>query len=59
MRTEGERNRHWDAFNHLIEEKGLPLVVMVRWCPLPFAFGNGLLSVVDGVEFWQYAVANM
>jgi len=46
MRSEGSRkNKHWEAFGHVIRERGLILVIMIRWCPIPYAFGNGLFAV--------------
>ena len=38
-------NDKWDAFGHVMKAKGLPLVIMIRWCPLPWAVGNGLFAV--------------
>ena len=29
----------------LQKAKGLPLIIMIRWCPLPFAINNGLFAV--------------
>jgi uncharacterized membrane protein YdjX (TVP38/TMEM64 family) len=38
-------NAKWDAFGRVMKEKGLPLVIMIRWCPLPWALSNGLFAV--------------
>ncbi len=46
MRNFGSgKNDKWEAFGHVMKNKGLPLVIMIRWCPLPFAIGNGLFAV--------------
>lgn len=38
-------NDKWDAFGRVIKEKGLLLVIMIRFCPLPWAISNGLFAV--------------
>ncbi|TXT13704.1 hypothetical protein VHUM_01071 [Vanrija humicola] len=52
------RNKQWEAFGHVMRDKGWPLVAMIRWCPLPWAIGNGLFASIDGVEFWHFMLAN-
>lgn len=39
------KNKQWQAFGHVMRERGWPLVAMIRWCPLPWAIGNGLFAV--------------
>lgn len=39
------KNKQWQAFGHVMHERGWPLVAMIRWCPLPWAIGNGLFAV--------------
>jgi hypothetical protein len=39
------KNKQWEAFGCVMRDKGLPLVIMIRWCPLPWAIGNGLFAV--------------
>ncbi|KLT40307.1 hypothetical protein CC85DRAFT_278031 [Cutaneotrichosporon oleaginosum] len=53
------KNKQWEAFGCVMRDKGLPLVVMIRWCPLPWAIGNGLFASIDGVEFHHYMIANL
>lgn len=69
------KNKQWEAFGCVMRDKGWPLVAMIRWCPLPWAIGNGLFAVchlkqtirdeltplksIEGVEFWHYMVANV
>jgi hypothetical protein len=38
-------NKQWEAFGHVMREKGWPLVALIRWCPLPWNIGNGLFAV--------------
>jgi uncharacterized membrane protein YdjX (TVP38/TMEM64 family) len=38
-------NDKWDAFGRVMREKGLPLVIMIRYCPVPWALSNGLFAV--------------
>lgn len=45
------KNKQWEAFGRVMRDKGWPLVVMIRWCPLPWAIGNGLFAVSD--RCWQ------
>lgn len=39
----------WDAFGRVMREKGTILVIMIRYCPMPWAIGNGLFAVSLGV----------
>ncbi|ORX39329.1 hypothetical protein BD324DRAFT_619269 [Kockovaella imperatae] len=52
-------NDKWEAFGHVMRNKGLPLVVMIRYCPLPWAMGNGLFASIESVKLWQYMIANL
>lgn len=64
------KSKQWEAFGHVVHDKGWPLVAMIRWCPLPWAIGNGLFAVsydlllqltiqsIDSIEFWHYMLAN-
>ena len=38
-------NAQWDAFGRVMREKGLPLIIMIRFCPVPWAISNGLFAV--------------
>jgi hypothetical protein len=35
----------WDAFGNVMKHKGLPLIIMIRYSPIPWAIGNGLFAV--------------
>lgn len=35
----------WDAFGQAMKHKGLPLIIMIRYSPIPWAIGNGLFAV--------------
>ena len=35
----------WDAFGNVMKYKGLPLIIMIRYSPIPWAIGNGLFAV--------------
>ncbi|RXK38968.1 hypothetical protein M231_03698 [Tremella mesenterica] len=52
-------NEKWEAFGHVMKAKGLPLVIMIRYCPLPWAVGNGLFASIESVKFWHLMVANL
>ncbi|KAL7420979.1 Tlg2-vesicle protein [Cryptotrichosporon argae] len=53
------KNEKWNAFGHVMRTKGWPLVAMIRWCPLPWAIGNGLFASIEGVKLWHFALANV
>lgn len=38
-------NEKFVAFGHVMKAKGLPLVIMIRYCPIPWALENGLFAV--------------
>lgn len=35
----------WDAFGRVMRDKGTILVIMISYCPMPWAIGNGLFAV--------------
>jgi len=63
----------WDAFGNVMKHKGLPLIIMIRYSPIPWAIGNGLFAVsqltklsyradvqsVESVKFYQFMIANL
>ncbi|KAK8844057.1 hypothetical protein IAR55_006851 [Kwoniella newhampshirensis] len=53
------RNDKWDAFGHVMRSKGLPLVIMIRYCPIPWAVGNGLFASIESVKFWHFMLATL
>ncbi|WVQ63886.1 uncharacterized protein L199_002042 [Kwoniella botswanensis] len=53
------KNEKWEAFGNVMRAKGLPLVIMIRYCPIPWAIGNGLFASIDSVKLWHFALANL
>ncbi|WVQ93198.1 hypothetical protein IAU59_000262 [Kwoniella sp. CBS 9459] len=53
------KSEKWDAFGHVMRAKGLPLVIMIRYCPIPWNIGNGLFASIESVKFWQFMLANL
>ncbi|KAK4687680.1 hypothetical protein P7C73_g2419, partial [Tremellales sp. Uapishka_1] len=53
------KNKKWEAFGHVMKAKGTLLIIMIRWCPIPFAIGNGLFASIESVKLWQYMLANL
>ncbi|BEI84385.1 hypothetical protein CcaverHIS002_0409890 [Cutaneotrichosporon cavernicola] len=53
------KSKQWEAFGCVMRDKGLPLVIMIRWCPLPWAIGNGLFASIDSVELSHFMIANL
>ncbi|WVF65529.1 hypothetical protein IAT40_000257 [Kwoniella sp. CBS 6097] len=53
------KNDKWDAFGHVMRAKGLPLIIMIRYCPIPWNIGNGLFASIESVKFWQFMLANL
>ncbi|GHJ88103.1 hypothetical protein NliqN6_4505 [Naganishia liquefaciens] len=49
----------WDAFSHVVKAKGTILIIMIRWCPLPWALGNGLFASIESVSFSSFMLANL
>ncbi|WVN87883.1 uncharacterized protein L203_103080 [Cryptococcus depauperatus CBS 7841] len=54
-----KKNDKWEAFGHVMRAKGLPLVIMIRYCPIPWGIGNGLFASIESVKFWHFMLANL
>ncbi|AAW44224.1 hypothetical protein CNBF2990 [Cryptococcus deneoformans B-3501A] len=54
-----KKNDKWEAFGHVMRAKGLPLVIMIRFCPVPWGVSNGLFASIESVKFWHFMVANL
>jgi len=54
-----QSNAKWDAFGNVMRAKGLPLIIMIRYCPIPWAICNGLFASIESVKFWQFMLANL
>ncbi|WRT69083.1 uncharacterized protein IL334_006066 [Kwoniella shivajii] len=53
------KNDKWEAFGNVMRAKGLPLVIMIRYCPIPWAIGNGLFASIESVKLWHFILANL
>ncbi|GMK57137.1 hypothetical protein CspeluHIS016_0309770 [Cutaneotrichosporon spelunceum] len=53
------KSKQWEAFGCVMRDKGLPLIIMIRWCPLPWGVGNGLFASMDSVQFKHFMIANV
>ncbi|KAJ9096762.1 hypothetical protein QFC21_005032 [Naganishia friedmannii] len=49
----------WEAFSHVVKAKGTILIIMIRWCPFPWALGNGLFASIESVSFPSFMLANL
>ncbi|KAG8746858.1 Tlg2-vesicle protein [Ceratobasidium sp. 414] len=49
----------WRALEAVIAAKGLPLIMLIRWAPLPWTYSNALFASIDSVAFWQFMVATV
>ncbi|PVG03614.1 hypothetical protein CPB86DRAFT_748949 [Serendipita vermifera] len=55
-----QSNKHWRALDQVVSAKGLPLIVLIRFSPLPpWVFSNALFASMTSVKFWQFIVANI
>ena len=42
------------------EAKGLPLIILIRFSPVPpWVYSNALFASINSVAFWQFMVATM
>ncbi|KAG9102137.1 Tlg2-vesicle protein [Ceratobasidium sp. 370] len=53
------RQEKWRALEAVIAAKGLPLIMLIRWAPLPWTYSNALFASIDSVAFWQFMVATV
>ncbi|CAG7848449.1 Golgi apparatus membrane protein TVP38 [Serendipita indica DSM 11827] len=55
-----QSNRHWRALDQVVAAKGLPLIILIRFSPLPpWVYSNALFASITSVKFWQFMVANL
>ncbi|WVQ81397.1 hypothetical protein IAT38_003521 [Cryptococcus sp. DSM 104549] len=54
-----KKNDKWEAFGHVMRAKGTPLVLMIRYCPIPWAVANGLFASIESVRLWQFMLATV
>ena len=50
---------HWLAMQQVIEAKGLPLIILIRLCPIPWVYSNALFASMGAVQLWQFVLATM
>ncbi|KAF8299895.1 hypothetical protein DL93DRAFT_2091097 [Clavulina sp. PMI_390] len=53
------QNKRWQAMEAVIEAKGLPLIVMIRLCPIPWVYSNALFASMESVQLWQFVFATI
>lgn len=53
------QNKRWQAMEAVIDAKGLPLVIMIRLCPIPWVYSNALFASMESVKLWQFVIATM
>ncbi|KAF2857312.1 hypothetical protein K470DRAFT_223603 [Piedraia hortae CBS 480.64] len=52
-----EENRRFAALSLVLKHDGLKLLTMIRLCPLPYSLGNGAISTIPTVTWWNFALA--
>lgn len=50
-------DKRFEAVSLVLKHDGLKLLVMIRLCPLPYSLGNGAISTIPTVTWWNFAVA--
>ena len=51
------RDNRFAAFNLVLQRDGLPLLVAIRLCPLPYSLSNAALSTLPPVRTMPFAIA--
>jgi uncharacterized membrane protein YdjX (TVP38/TMEM64 family) len=52
------KNEKWAAFESVILAKGLPLIILIRACPLPpWVWSNTLFASIEVVPLWKFIIA--
>ena len=54
-----QRKTPWLAMEQVIRSKGLPLIILIRMCPIPWVYSNALFASMEVVQLWQFVVATM
>ncbi|CEH15094.1 Predicted membrane protein [Ceraceosorus bombacis] len=50
-------DRRWNAVQLAIRDKGLAMVVLIRFSPFPFCYSNLFFASMESVSFFQFLVA--
>ena len=45
------------ALTHVIKHDGLKLLIMIRFCPLPYSLSNGAIATIPTVKWTAFALA--
>ncbi|EJD53711.1 hypothetical protein AURDEDRAFT_156958 [Auricularia subglabra TFB-10046 SS5] len=57
IRSWANDNANWRALGSVIRAKGLPLICLIRLCPLPWTGSNMLFASIETVTFAQFMLA--
>ncbi|KZW04102.1 hypothetical protein EXIGLDRAFT_716109 [Exidia glandulosa HHB12029] len=57
IRTWANDNASWRALGSVIRAKGMPLICLIRLCPLPWTGSNMLFASIETVSFVQFMLA--
>ena len=50
-------DRRFRALQTAVRERGMPMAILARFCPLPYCYTNLLLASLDSVSPFMYAVS--
>ncbi|KAF8341366.1 uncharacterized protein EI90DRAFT_3143709 [Cantharellus anzutake] len=64
-----KQSKKWQAMEQVIvrivsaavmcDAKGLPLIVLIRLCPLPWVYSNAFFASIESVRLWQFVFATL
>jgi len=53
------KNTRWQALEAVIRARGLPLIILIRLCPIPWVYSNAFFASVEAVSFPQFILATL
>jgi len=53
------KSERWKAFDEVIRAKGLPLIILIRSCPIPWVYSNAFFASVEAVSLQQFLFATV
>jgi len=59
IKSRTQKNPRWLAMEQVIEAKGLPLIILIRLCPIPWVYSNALFASIEAVRLWQFVLATI
>ncbi|KAG8960736.1 Tlg2-vesicle protein [Tulasnella sp. 419] len=60
IRSWTQHNAKWQALEAVIRARGLPLIILIRLCPLPpWVYANTMFASIETVSFFQFMVATV